>query len=75
MSGFNLKLLLLSSLLSLTLCLPVSPPLRHAQLHQVPRRSDRDIRRSGILRVPGRGRTQTSHHLDEEGEESQLSAL
>lgn len=27
MSGFNLKLLLLSSLLSLTLCLPVSPPL------------------------------------------------
>lgn len=49
--------------------------LRHAQLHQVPRGSNRDFGRSGVVRMPGGGWAQTSHHLDEEGEESQLPAL
>lgn len=71
------------SLFSYPLCPPVHPgspfhpPLsvRHAQLHQVPRRSDGNFRRSGIICMPGSGRPQTSHHLDEEGEESQFSTL
>lgn len=48
---------------------------RHAQFHQVSRWPDRYFGRRGILRMPGGGRSQATHHLDEEGQESQLSAL
>lgn len=64
-----------SSLPSPSFFLSLSPSLRHARLHQVPRWSDGDFGRSGVVRVPGGGRAQTSHHLEEEGEESQLSTL
>lgn len=61
--------------LSSSLCLCLCYSLRHAQFHQVPWRSNRHLRWSGVVRMPGGRWAQTSHYLDEEGEESQLSAL
>lgn len=59
------------------LFLPSSPflSLRHAQLHQVPRGSNGDFGRSGVVRMPGGRWAQASHYLDEKGKESQLPAL
>lgn len=64
--------------LHLTLVLLSSCPhlsLRHAQLHQVPRGSNGDFGRSGVVRMPGGRWAQASHYLDEKGKESQLPAL
>lgn len=59
------------------LFLPSSPflSLRQAQLHQVPRGSNGDFGRSGVVRMPGGRWAQASHYLDEKGKESQLPAL
>lgn len=66
-------LVLLNPFFSSTVSLSLSPS--HAHLYQVPSGPDRDFRRRGIISMPGGGGAQTSHHLDEDGEEGQLPAL
>lgn len=48
---------------------------RQANVYESSWRSDWDFWRSGVLCVSGNRRAQTSYHMDEEGEESQFSAV
>lgn len=48
---------------------------RQANVYESSWRSDWDFWRSGLFCVSGNRRAQTSYHVDEEGEESQFSAV
>lgn len=55
--------------------LPPSPSFRLAKFHQIPRGPDRHLGRCRVICVPGHRWAQTQNHLDEERQESQLTAL